>query len=198
MATRKTIVNILLDETGSMMGARDETIGGFNEYLDVLKNMKGDVRFSLTKFNSEKVELVYNGVKMDKVEALSPDSYMPNAMTPLYDAIGRSVQAIEAGLEKSKGKPKVLFVVYTDGCENASREYGRDAIRQLITDKEEAGWDYVYLGVGREAWGAGQDLGIRDDRVMQRHARMSRQDFNTLGDITTAFCEATMGCRRRC
>jgi|SRR3990172_1726418 len=154
---KKTLVNFILDESGSMDCCRDATISGFNEYLKTLNKIKGNVSFSLTKFNSTKVDTVYVNKSIKDIVDLSRDTYIPDACTPLYDAIGSMVTKVG---NDAKNK-KVLTIIMTDGQENSSKEYTREKIVNLIKEKESEGnWSFVYLGANQDAWLVGQSIGI--------------------------------------
>lgn len=155
-------VSLVLDETGSMDVCRDATIGGFNEYIDELSKRKERIRFTLTKFNSTKIEMVCDGLAVKDVARLNRDTYVPAAMTPLYDAIAQTIRATE---QSAKGD-SVLLVVMTDGEENASHEYNRDRLLKLIQKKEKAGWTFVYLGANQDAWAVGQSIGVPGGNTM--------------------------------
>ena len=146
-------ISFILDETGSMMSIKDKTIKDFNEYLQSIKTYKG--KFTLTKFNSSKVEVVYTKAIKD-VPELTTETYKPDATTPLYDAIGKTIKE----LEKDEGKQELLVVVLTDGEENASKEYDKKAITALMKEKEGKGWTFIYLGVGEAAWVEGHKMGM--------------------------------------
>jgi len=104
-----------------MDAIKSETLRGFNEYIEILKNDESSksALFALTKFNSDKIELVYDGVPLEKVEQLSDKNYHPAAITPLFDAIGRTINTLKTKNEESP----VVIVIQTDGQENASREF---------------------------------------------------------------------------
>ena len=146
-------ISFILDETGSMMSIKDKTIKDFNEYLQSIKTFKGI--FTLTKFNSNKIEVVYTKAIKD-VPELTTETYKPDATTPLYDAIGKTIKE----LEKDEGKQELLVVVLTDGEENASKEYDKKAITALMKEKEGKGWTFIYLGVGEAAWVEGHKMGM--------------------------------------
>jgi hypothetical protein len=112
---------------------------------------------TLTKFNSEKVEVVYADKQIKDVPLLNRETYSPNNLTPLYDAVGRTVSAID---KKKLGKKTVLVVIITDGEENASKEYNQKKIFDLISAKQKAGWTFVFMGADQDAWLAGQVIGI--------------------------------------
>ncbi len=109
--SKNTIVSFILDETGSMEVCRDATISGFNEYKNGLKG-NGKVKFTLTKFNTDRTKVVYDAVDLKDVKDLTRNTYMPNAMTNLYDAIAVAINLVEV---KGKSKPRMLFVIMTDG-----------------------------------------------------------------------------------
>lgn len=151
---KPTLVAFLLDRTGSMDACKTETIKGFNSYIEELraKDKKGEMRFTLTQFDSEAVDIIHDAVPLKEVRALTDETFTPRAFTPLYDAIGKTIRATEA---KATGKYKVLFVTLTDGQENASTEWNSDSIKVLIKKKEdEAHWTFAYIGMGIVGWAA--------------------------------------------
>ena len=162
MSKKTTIVNFVLDETGSMDVCRDATISGFNEYISELRKEKkgGPVRFTLTQFNSSKVETVLDHVLLKSVPELNHDTYQPAAMTPLYDAIAQTIRTTEKREKKYKRKPAVLCIIMTDGYENASKEYTQETVFKLVKEKEDDGWTFAYLGANQDSWAVGQSIGI--------------------------------------
>ncbi len=161
MAKKTTIVNFVLDETGSMQVCCDATITGFNEYVDSLrKNKNGTVMMTLTQFNSSKIETVLDHVSIKKVPDLNRDTYRPNNMTPLYDAIAQTIKKTEDRVKEYKKKPAILCVIMTDGEENASKEYTRGKLFSLVKEKEKDGWTFAFLGADQDAWQVGQSIGV--------------------------------------
>lgn len=156
----KMFINFILDETGSMWSVRDATIDSFNEYIQSLKlrpaNEANKIRFTLTQFNSSKTQVVCNAVPLMEVRKLTRDTYNPDFVTPLYDAIGSTITSME---HEAKGA-NVLCVIQTDGFENASKEWDRQKIFNLITQKQREGWTFVFLGADQDAWAAGGQIGI--------------------------------------
>ncbi len=152
---KETLISFILDETGSMESVKSQTISGFNEYIETLQKDKTfqKAKFTLTKFNSEKVEIVHNGVAIGKVSLLTDATYQPDNTTPLYDAIGRTIQSI-----KSKGS--VLMVIQTDGQENASIEFTQRSIFDMIAEKKKEGWTFAFLGADMDAYAASSAIGI--------------------------------------
>lgn len=153
----KTLVAFLLDRTGSMAIVKQETIGGFNGYLDELlkKPESKDIRFHFTQFDTVSIDVVHDAVPLNKVVKLTDKTFEPRASTPLYDAIGKTIRRIQ---ERANGD-KVLFVTLTDGEENSSSEWNQETIKALIKEKEEKDkWTFSYIGVSPEAWAANQRL----------------------------------------
>lgn len=152
-----TLVAFLLDRTGSMASVKNETIGGFNGYLDELlkKEESKQIRFSLTQFDTVSIDRVHDCVPLSKVAKLNDKTYEPRGGTPLYDAIGKTIREIQ---NKVNGD-KVLFVVLSDGEENSSSEWNQSTIKALIKEKEDKDkWTFSYIGVGPEAWAANERL----------------------------------------
>jgi hypothetical protein len=184
---KRMIVSFILDETGSMQAAKGQTIAGFNEYVTELAGDKNAnaIRFSMTKFNSEKVEVVHDGVKMRQVQLLTEESYQPKHLTPLYDAIGHTVHAVE---KRCGGKKhSVLIVIQTDGEENHSREYTRDSIFSLIDEKKREGWTFAFLGADQDAWITGQLLGIDKGNVLSYCSAQTKAAFQTVTRATLSY-----------
>lgn len=110
--------------------------------------------FDFTQFDTQSIDLIHDCVPLKDVKKLTKATYVPRAYTNLYDAIGTTIRRIES---KAEGK-KVLFVVQTDGQENSSKEWNLAKIKELIMDKETAGWTFSYIGIGPQAWEANATL----------------------------------------
>lgn len=155
---KETLINFILDETGSMMTHKAKTISAFNEYVKSLKSKSEPTKMTLTKFNSTKVEVVYTNKDINDVPELNEQNYQPDNLTPLYDAIGKTVKEVS---DKTQGKDQlVLVAILTDGEENASKEYTKEGIKVLIKEKETQGWSFVYLGANQDAFAVGSSLGV--------------------------------------
>ncbi len=147
-----TFVTLILDETGSMETIRDDTIGGYNTYIDTLKREAKngtDFSFSLVKFDSRAITTVHVGEDIENVPHLTRATYVPGAATPLIDAC---VKGIHATAEVAKKGCPVVFVIQTDGYENASTEYTFKELAKLVRKKEKKGWHFVFLGAGIDAY----------------------------------------------
>jgi hypothetical protein len=176
MAKTNTIQAIfLLDESGSMNTVKKQVISGFYEYLRSLKERKDKVKFTLTLFNSDKIEHRYISKNIKKVEDLTEENYQPDMLTPLYDAIVHTIKAVE----KAVGKDDiVLFAIQTDGMENFSKECEPKLVGELIKEKQDAGWEFVFLGADQDAFLASNAIGIHNSINYE-----SRETFSTLTSL---------------
>lgn len=185
---KTTVVSFLLDETGSMTSIKDDTIGGFNTYLDSLKDPTyGPVDFTLVKFDSNKIEKVYVGVPVNKVVPLTSETYIPGASTPLIDAAYKIIKATEQVITERKDKPQILVVIQTDGQENASTEFTMQELNQLIKEKTAEGWQFVFLGAGIDAFSQAQQWGIAGQNALSYARGKSESTFQSLVGNTTRY-----------
>ena len=160
---KTTFVSFLLDETGSMQSIKDDTIGGFNSYVETLQKDGADIVFSLVSFNSNQTKKRYVAEPIDKVEPLTDDTYQPSAMTPLIDASVKIIKATDEAVQQRADDPNVVIVMQTDGQENVSVEYTNADLAALIKEKDAAGWQFVFLGAGLDAFAAARAAGIDID-----------------------------------
>ena len=178
---KTTHVSLLLDETGSMSSCLDATISGYNEYIGSLaKDKKNKYLFTLTKFDSAHITTVHDGVPIKQVPELNRGTYIPGQMTPLYDAITRGIKALGR-------KRNVLFVILTDGMENASKEYSQRDVFKLIEQKTEAGWSFVYLGANQDAYAVGGGLGIPKGNIARYSTRKTSETFEAISRSTQHY-----------
>lgn len=149
-----TDVTLLLDMSGSMQIRREETIREVNRYLDQLKSDGQKYRLTVKTFN-EGVDTLLNGRNIQDVGDLEHSEYRPNGWTALLDAVGDTLnRAYRYG-------DRVLFVVITDGEENASRRYGLSEVRDMIDRKRSEDFQFVFLGDGPGSWQVGRQLGFQ-------------------------------------
>lgn len=143
---KQKVVNIifLLDKTGSMCDKVKDVIGGFNRFIADQKNAQKEtgipINFWFTLFNSIGIEKRYEGVDINDVEELSDENYIVCGMTPLYDAIGKTLTDM-ADINEA------LLVIFTDGEENSSSEYNSHSIKSMIASKEQSGFKFLYMGI---------------------------------------------------
>jgi len=185
-----TLVCFLLDETGSMCSCKDQTISGFNEYIATLKKSK-NVVFSLTVFNSARI-VNHPAIAIADVEELSNYNYKPDMMTPLYDAIGQSINKLQLDLKKMRSKPKVLFVIMTDGEENCSGEFTSKKVFDMISKKKKDNWTFIFLGANQDSWKTGRIMGLDKGNTMNYNTVQIKSTLRSLGEATTNYCNSSM------
>lgn len=165
------MVNLILDESGSMMTCRTETITGLNEFIeDVKTKAEEKVKITLTTFNSGGIKVPYKNVNVKKFAEITREDFRPAGMTPLYDAIGKTIEDIDKRFENKVDKPDIKVVILTDGYENCSSDYDDKDIKKMITSKQKKGWDFVFIGANVDSFAEGGKLGIN---------RASCMDFST-------------------
>ena len=163
--TKTTIHNLLiLDESGSMHSIYHQALTGANETIQSIRAAQEqyadqDHRFTFVTFNTvaPNVKTVIDDAPIGKVRDLTEADYKPNACTPLHDAMGLSITALES---KVKEGDRVLVTVITDGLENASREYSGKAIKEMVGRLRAKGWTFVYIGANQDAVEVAKDLDI--------------------------------------
>lgn len=182
----KKHIAFLLDETGSMNSIKDDTIGGFNAYLDTLGD--SGATFTLVKFDSNRYSRICKDVPISEAPRLSEENYVPGAMTNLVDSM---VKLINETLEHTKKKDRVVMVVQTDGQENASRKHTTKELAKLVKKcTKKRGWEFVYLGAGIDAFSMATDqLGISASRVMSYDRIASKQAFAATAANVADFME---------
>jgi uncharacterized protein YegL len=161
--TDETMVNVVLDRSGSMSGCRKSTLEGLNAYLLELKENK-DQNYVVTVslFDSEGIDVIREVEPAGQLRAIEEKEYVPRGGTPLLDAVGTTIGKVE---QKAHGKAS-LMVIVTDGQENASVEYTRETVRQLIEQKEKDGWTFVFMGANIDAYAESGQMGIRPANVV--------------------------------
>lgn len=160
-SNEKTHIICILDRSGSMASIIDDSIGGFNTFLDEQKKLPDEATITVALFD-DKYDLIYDNVDIKKAEELTKNEWMPRGSTALYDAIGKTINSEKEKLNKlGVEKPsKVLVCIVTDGYENASREYSKDNIKSLISDCEKDDWNFIYLAANQDAMTVGNSFGV--------------------------------------
>ena len=175
----KTLVNYIVDSSGSMQSIADQVRSGFKEYVDELAKDKGDIRLTLTQFNT-RVWTDYVAKPVSEVEAIS---YRPDGMTALYDAVGKTVRKVEGEVDENT---KVITVIMTDGLENSSHEFNESSLNALITEKtEEGNWTFVFLGADQDAWATASRLGISRGNTVSYAGMHTNSAFRGVALATT-------------
>jgi len=166
MTTPITHIYFLLDRSGSMESMRADVIGGFNAFLREQVADGGDAVMTLVQFDSHNSqEVIADAVPIASVAPLTPATFEPRGGTPLYDAMGTLIVEATRRPEVEDGREVVFFVTFTDGEENASREFSRDKVFTIVDDRTAKGWTFVYLGANQDSYGEGGRVGFRADSI---------------------------------
>ena len=146
----------IMDRSGSMSGSEKDTIGGFNSFIERQKQ-KDENAFVTTILFDDQYEVLYKRKPISEVNKLTSDEYWVRGCTALLDAIGKTIATLDRETDN-----KVLFVIMTDGLENASREYSKEQIKNLINNHN---WEFIYIGADIDSYTEAGSIGIRKSRV---------------------------------
>ena len=167
-----TEIVFILDRSGSMSGLEKDTIGGFNAMIEKQKKQDGKAYVSTVLFDHESVVL-HDRLPLEQIKPMTEDDYTVRGCTALLDAIGGAVKHI--GNIHKYARPEdvpehTMFVITTDGLENASRKYNSRDIKRLIESKKEEGWEFLFIGANIDAIETANDYGISADRAVNYNA----------------------------
>lgn len=163
----------ILDRSGSMSGLESDTIGGYNAMLEKQKKEPGEALITTVLFD-DKYELLHDRINLPGVEPITDKEYFVRGCTALLDAVGKTINKIgnaQKHTAETERAEHVMFVITTDGMENASREFSYEKVRQMIErQKNKYGWEFIFLGANIDAIAAAENLGISKDRAANYNA----------------------------
>lgn len=164
-----TSINILLDRSGSMGVCREETLNGLNVFIEDQQKEGDNADLTLVQFDSGGIDSIYSATPIKDVKKLELKDYVPRGYTPLLDALGKTIVNVGERFSsmKEEDRPdKVVFVVITDGEENASHEYKRETIKKLIEQQQSIyNWQFVYLGANQDSFTEAGSIGFSAQNV---------------------------------
>ena len=162
----------ILDRSGSMSGLESDTIGGFNAMIEKQKKLEGKAFVTTVLFDTE-FNRVHDRTPLPEVKKMTAEDYFVGGCTALYDAVGSTVTHIENVHRYARPEDvpeRTVFVITTDGMENASKEYGAEDVKRLISRKKECGWEFLFLAANIDAVGAANAIGIDSKRAVKYKA----------------------------
>ncbi len=195
MKNNVTELVFILDRSGSMSGFEADTVGGFNSTLEKQKKEDGKVYVSTVLFDNES-EVIHDRVDISEVKPLTREDYQVGGCTALFDAVGGAIHHV--GNIHKYARPEdvpehTVFIITTDGMENASRSYSRSRVREMINRQQEKyGWEFIFLAANIDAEGAADDIGIRRERAVNY-----TQDKEGLQATYAVMCDAITTVRKR-
>ena len=146
----------IIDRSGSMHRSEEDTIGGFNSFIE--KEMQNEYTTKVTTvLFDNKYEMLYERKSIDEVEKLTKEQYYVRGSTALLDAIGMTITTLDKKIEN-----KVLCVIMTDGAENSSKEYNREQIKNLINSHT---WEFIYIGADIDSYAEARQYGFKDSNI---------------------------------
>lgn len=182
-------IGVLLDESGSMSGARSDTIGGVNTFVGELKKtLKGrTTHFNLVKFGGAiPMERVFVGKQISEVPMITEDHYRPTGNTPLIDAAVKMIKALDDQRKKAGGGT-VTLMIQTDGHENASREHTGAELKALVEAKTAEGWQFMFVGADFDAYGVAASYGFNQGSTANYVKGMETQMFRSVASNTATY-----------
>ena len=185
----------ILDRSGSMQGLEQDTIGGFNSLIEKQKKQEGECLVSTVLFD-DVCETLHDRIPLSDIKPMTEEDYFVRGCTALIDAIGGAVLHISEIHKYARPEDvpaHTLFVITTDGMENASRTYSSKQVKKMIeTQKEKYGWEFLFIGANIDAVETAGQFGIKKDRAVNYHA-----DRKGTSVLYQAVAKA-VGCVREC
>ncbi|WP_407411929.1 vWA domain-containing protein [Methanobrevibacter sp.] len=172
----------LIDRSGSMYGSEEDTIGGFNSFIEKEKLKEGNTRVTTILFDHE-YEMLYKRKDIDDVDKLTRDEYYVRGSTALLDAIGKTITTLDREIDNN-----ALFVITTDGMENSSVEFSKSQIKSMIQNHN---WEFIFIGADIDSYSEAHQLGIKKSRVANydKSARGVEKMYSSIDFASTSMRE---------
>ena len=167
MKKNLTELVFILDRSGSMHGLEDDTIGGFNSFIEKQRDVDGKCLVSTVLFNSRS-EVVHDRISLNEIDKMTRKDYVPSGSTALIDAMGDAIHHIRnvhKYIRKEDVPEHTIFVIITDGQENDSHHYTSDEVKRMVSKQKEKGWEFLFLGANIDAVETAKQYGIHPDRA---------------------------------
>ena len=198
MKTVYTELVFILDRSGSMIGMETDTIGGFNSMLKKQQAESGECRITTVLFD-EKYEILHDRLDIKAVRPITGKEYYVRGSTALLDAVGKTINKISSAQKISKPEyraDKVLFIITTDGMENASREFSYDKVKnQIERQKSQYDWEFIFLGANIDAATTAERFGINREHAQDFHndSRGIELNYRVVSEAVSCFRAAPKG-----
>ena len=179
----------IIDRSGSMAGFEADTVGGFNSMIEKQKKVDGKVYVSTVLFDNVS-EVIHDRVDIDKVEPMTENEYSVRGCTALLDALGGAIHHI--GNVHKYARPedvpeKTMFIITTDGMENASHNYSSERVKEMIRRQEEKyGWEFIFVAANIDAVETAERIGIRRERAV--NYTHNKEGTKRMYDAVERYC----------
>ena len=199
MKKNLTEIVFILDRSGSMSGLEADTIGGFNSMIEKQKKAEGEALISTVLFDNTS-EVIHDRVDIQNIKPMTDADYTARGCTALLDAIGGAIHHIGNVHKYARAEDvpeHTMFVITTDGMENASRHYDSEKVKKMIErQKEKHGWEFLFLGANIDAVETARHFGISEDRAVNYHSDSegTQLNYEVLSEAICAVrCSAPLG-----
>jgi uncharacterized protein YegL len=185
-------VVLIIDKSGSMQAIKDDAIGGFNSFLEQQRNIDREANVTFALFD-DRYQLVHDGKDIQEVEDLTKSTYQPSGMTALLDAVGRTVDRVGERLDalpESEKPENVIVFILTDGMENASSDYNKDQVKEMIEHQQSKyDWEFIYGGANQDAFAEAGGLGIKEQNTFNFEAtgKGTRKAYENSSELMASF-----------
>lgn len=197
MNNNLTEIVFILDRSGSMGGLESDTIGGFNSMLEKQKKERGQAVVSTVLFDNVS-EVLHDRIPIEKMEPMNDKQYFVRGCTALIDAIGGAIHHIgnvHKYIRPEDVPAHTIFIITTDGLENASSKYSSAEVKKMIAEKKEKGWEFLFLGANIDAVETAKHFGIDESRAVtyKSDRKGTRMNYDAMcGAISAVRCEAPL------
>jgi uncharacterized protein YegL len=181
----------ILDRSGSMHGLEKDTIGGFNSMIEKQRKEEGDCLVSAVLFNQHS-DVLYDRVSLKDIREMTEKDYVPSGCTALIDALGgaiKHIRNVHKYIREEDVPAHTVFVITTDGLENASHRYSSDQVKRMVAEQKEKGWEFLFLGANIDAVETASMYGIDRDRSVNYvpDSAGSIKNFKVLSETISKF-----------
>ena len=181
----------ILDRSGSMAGLESDTIGGFNSMLKKQQDIEGDCQITTVLFDHN-YELLHDRIDIKAVNPMTDKEYWVRGSTALLDAIGTTINKISNAQKNTAEEyraEKVMFVIITDGAENASQEYSSVKVKTMIETQKDSDWEFIFLGANIDAVETAGTYGIDANRAVDclADSQGTELNFRVMADTVATF-----------
>lgn len=190
MKNNVTELVFVLDKSGSMAGMEKDTIGGFNAMIEDQKAFDGEVYISTILF-SNNLQVLHDRKTVEEIQPLTEKDYKVGGCTAFLDAIGKTIKhisSIHKYVRKADVPEHTIFIITTDGMENASKEYSCEQIKEMIRVQEEKyGWEFLFVAANIDAIETAESIGIREERAANYCVEETRAFFDEMNETVRCY-----------